>query len=396
MKRRARRVGGSPEGSRQTPRQRPRSGLPGASREARNPVLPGVIDTEVPMATQPLSSLDARTLARRLGELAGDERQIQVDFLLHLDEFDRRRAWAELGYGSLWTYCLEVLHLREGSAGRRIAAMKVLRRFPRLAGALRDGRLCLTTLALLGQVLTEENAEELVARAAFRTTAEVDHLVASVKPRCAPREGIRKLPEPTAPSPSKEPAEDRDRERGPLPPRCEAPFALTDDPRPRPAELRAVSESLWSLRVTIDSACKDDLETLAMMLSHKFPRKDLAAVLHEAIRCGIEKHGKRKGAVKPAYKVKAMPPKDATFVSAELRRQVWERDEGRCAWVGPDGKRCDSRWQPQVEHIDAAARGGKATLDRLRLLCKGHNLLYAEETYGREHMRKYRKGAFAR
>ena len=92
------------------------------------------------MATQSLSSLDSRTLAQRLGELASDERQVQVEFLLHLDEFDRRRAWAELGHGSLWTFCLSALHLREGSAGRRIAAMKVLRRFPHLAEALRDGR----------------------------------------------------------------------------------------------------------------------------------------------------------------------------------------------------------------------------------------------------------------
>ena len=44
------------------------------------------------MATQP-SSLDSRTLARRLGELAGDERKVQVEFLIHLEEFDRRRAY---------------------------------------------------------------------------------------------------------------------------------------------------------------------------------------------------------------------------------------------------------------------------------------------------------------
>ena len=53
------------------------------------------------MATQTLSSLDPRTLARRLGELAGDERKVQVEFLQHLAEFDRRRAYLELGYGSL-------------------------------------------------------------------------------------------------------------------------------------------------------------------------------------------------------------------------------------------------------------------------------------------------------
>ncbi len=78
----------------------------------------------------------------------------------------------------------------EGVSGRaadqRHAGAAALHRAGR---SLRDGRLCLSTLSLLGQVLTEENAEELVARAAYRSTAEVDHLVASLKPRPAPREG---------------------------------------------------------------------------------------------------------------------------------------------------------------------------------------------------------------
>ena len=60
-----------------------------------------------------------------------------------------------------------------------------------------------------------------------------------------------------------------------------------------------MTESRWSLRVTIDRACKEDLETLTSLLSHKIPDGDLAAVLHEAIRCAVEKHGRRKGAVAP-------------------------------------------------------------------------------------------------
>ena len=139
------------------------------------------MDTIVP------SSLDSRVLARRLCELAGDERNVQVEFLLHLDEFDRRRAYLEAGFGSLWEYCLRSLHLREGAAGRRIGAMKVLRRFPKLEGALRDGRLCLSTVALLGPILTDENLDGLVSRAAYRTKSEVEHLVATVQPRTAPR-----------------------------------------------------------------------------------------------------------------------------------------------------------------------------------------------------------------
>ena len=124
-------------------------------------------------ATVP-SSLSSDALARRLAELAGDERRVQVDFLLHLDAFDQRRAWLQAGYESLWTYCLQSLHLREGPAGRRISAMRVLRRFPVLEAPLRDGRLCLSTVSVLGPLLPPENVEDLVARAAFMTKAEAE------------------------------------------------------------------------------------------------------------------------------------------------------------------------------------------------------------------------------
>ena len=141
------------------------------------------------------SSLAPEILACRLRELVGHERGVQVDFLLHLDEFDRRRAFLEAGYESLWTYCLQTLHLREGPAGRRIGAMRVLRRFPALEGALRDGRLCLSTVTVLGPLLTPENLEDLVGRAAYRTKAEVEHLAAVLQPRNAPKDGIRRLVE---------------------------------------------------------------------------------------------------------------------------------------------------------------------------------------------------------
>jgi hypothetical protein len=169
--------------------------------------------------------------------------------------------------------------------------MKVLRRFPRLAGALRDGRLCLTTLALLGQVLTEENADELAARAAYRTTAEVDHLVASIRPRPAPREGIRQLPAPARAASAAMPEEPS----GPIPrpsaaasappappsrpvegePAPSGPSLVPEAPRPGTAEMRSVAEGQWSLRVTVGRALKDDLETLAALLSRKVRTGDL-------------------------------------------------------------------------------------------------------------------------
>ncbi|WP_242341106.1 HNH endonuclease, partial [Anaeromyxobacter sp. SG66] len=191
---------------------------------------------------------------------------------------------------------------------------------------------------------------------------------------------------------------------GPLP----APPPTVAQPKRR-AETLAVSESHWSLRVTLDRACKEDLETLRSLLSHKVPDGDLAAVLHEAIRCAIQKHGKRKGAVAPERKTKGAkqagtanaaatkktekPPAARTTIPAIVRRAVWKRDGGRCAWVGPDGCRCNSRWKLELDHIQPAALGGPSTIENLRLACRAHNLLHAESTFGREHMDRFRRDA---
>jgi hypothetical protein len=285
------------------------------------------------------SSLGSEILARRLRELAGEERNVHVDFLLHLDEFDRRRAFLEAGYESLWTYCLRALRLREGPAARRIGAMRVLRRFAALEAALRDGRLCLSTVTLIGPLLTSENLTELVDRAANRTKAEVEQLVVSLQPRVAPKDGVRKVPQRSSSSSSPGAAKhlatpcevaaaaivaNSASTPGPADaalgnpkisteasamanaavsaPAREIPLALSSDhdlrrEPPRP-ELRPVAADEYSLRVTIDADFKADLDTLKSLLSHT-TGGDLLAVLREALRCGIEKHGKRRGAVKP-------------------------------------------------------------------------------------------------
>jgi hypothetical protein len=215
------------------------------------------------------SSLDSAALSRRLGELAGREREVQVEFLLHLDEFDTRRAWAEEGYGSLWDYLLRVLHLREGAAFRRIAAMRVLRRLPVVAEALRDGRLCLSTVAVLGPLLTEENVGDLVARAAFLTKAEVERLVVTLQPRTAPKDGLRLLPAkkvqpPETPTPVDEPSAPT-MSVATAPP---TPAALQLAPPPSRPTLQPVTTDTYSLRVTVDAALEKEIEELKALGSH--------------------------------------------------------------------------------------------------------------------------------
>lgn len=73
-----------------------------------------------------------------------------------------------------------------------------------------------------------------------------------------------------------------------------------------------------------------------------------------------------------------------------VRRQVWTRDGGCCTFVAVDGTRCGSRARLELDHVHPRALGGPDTVDNLRLRCRAHNLLYAEQVFGVEHMARFR------
>jgi hypothetical protein len=78
-----------------------------------------------------------------------------TDFLLHLAEVDRRRLHLALGYPSLFEYLVRAHRFSKGAASRRMTCARLLGRFPQAAPMLRDGRLGLTTLTALREVLNE-------------------------------------------------------------------------------------------------------------------------------------------------------------------------------------------------------------------------------------------------
>src|SRR5438552_2713334 len=122
-------------------------------------------------------------LTERLYEIRRDERRLLVEFLTCLAELDRRKLYAAAGFSSLFSYCTDQLGLTRSAAFRRTTAARLLSRFPVIADHLADGRLCLTTLVELREVLDADKLDEILARAAGRTEEQVKELVAALKPR---------------------------------------------------------------------------------------------------------------------------------------------------------------------------------------------------------------------
>ena len=68
-------------------------------------------------------------------------------------------------------------------------------------------------------------------------------------------------------------------------------------------------------------------------------------------------------------------------VPAAVRRAVWKRDDGRCAFIGTDG-RCAERGFLEFHHVVPFADGGETTSGNLQLRCRAHNAHEAREHFG--------------
>jgi 5-methylcytosine-specific restriction endonuclease McrA len=66
---------------------------------------------------------------------------------------------------------------------------------------------------------------------------------------------------------------------------------------------------------------------------------------------------------------------------ASVRRIVWARDEGRCAFIGAAG-RCRETGRLELHHVVPFARGGPTSAENLQLRCRAHNAYEAEQEFG--------------
>jgi hypothetical protein len=262
----------------------------------------------VPNLLPDLSRISSDVLVARLAALLKGEREAMTNFLLHLAEVDRRRLHLELGYPSLFDYLVRAHGFSKGAAFRRMTGARLLRRYPQAAAMLRDGRLSLTTLAALRDVLDEAQADALLGRACGRTKEEVEAIVAALRPRPAPRDAIRPLPAPrTVLLPAElVPAALVSAACASSPPpgvSHELAARRTDRPRlvpvtlPRisPPTVEAITAELRVLRLTVTTQFLAELEEVKAALAHRYPEGRMADLLGECMKVFLAEQARRTG-----------------------------------------------------------------------------------------------------
>jgi 5-methylcytosine-specific restriction endonuclease McrA len=326
---------------------------------------------------QPLTNLTDSELLAEVSRLAASERRATAQLIASLMELDTRRLYLGAGCSSLSTYCTQVLHLSEHAAYGRTEAARAARNFPVILDLHADGSHNLTTVGLLAPHLTAENHWEVLAAGRHKSKREVEHHVASLRPRPAVPSSVRKLPVPVRPEVSR-PAAINDADNA-----LAAPFAAVLPPV-RPAVVAPLAPERYKVQFTISRETHEKLRRAQDLLRHSIPNGDPAAVFDRALTLLIQDLERRKSAATecPRAAHTACSAKSRSrHVPAAVRREVWRRDGGRCAFKGANG-RCTETGFLEFHHVVPFADGGATVIDNVELRCRAHNAYEAERYFG--------------
>ena len=307
--------------------------------------------------------------------------------------------------------------------------------FPCILGMVRRGELHLSGVHQLAGHLTEQNHREVLRRARHRSMREIDVLIAEIAPKADVATMIRALPRQRADCAGNTAQQSAESCRSATERRADLPGSTIpkravgeplnqralDAPARKPRGLATpLSPRRYRLQVTIGQEARDKLAELQALLSHRIPDGDVAAVIEQALDALLVETKKRKAAVteRPRAEVRTRGtgrtggtgptgrtgwvgptrgtggtgPSGGTggekmrAIPARVRREVFERDEGRCAFVDGEGRRCASSWQVEFHHRVAFAKGGLHGAGNVELRCRAHNQYEAELEYGPEFM----------
>jgi hypothetical protein len=215
--------------------------------------------------------------------------------------------------------------------------------------------------------------------------------------------------------------------------------ALPAVPRTTRPVLQALAPQRYKVQFTIGQETHDAVKRLQALMRRELPDGDLAAIFDHGVRLLLDKvetakfgvgaktsrrpsrplHSTLKsGAAERAYEtrirfktdsesepVAAEPRSEASeaerraapsrHIPSAVKRAVWRRDGGQCAFVSAGGRRCTERAFLELHHIHPHALAGPATAANISLRCRRHNQYEAELVFGprdsvRETAERYR------
>ncbi len=333
--------------------------------------------------TENLQGIQKTDLLVAIKNLAAEERKITLRLIDHLREVESRMLFAELGFGSLFEFCVKYLGLSEGSAHRRIASMRLTRDAPTVRDYLESGTISISNAAKLQVAFRRDRKLNTQEKARI-----IDECKNATQVECE-KKLFKLIPE--------------------------------FERHQKSERQRVISFDEVELKLVLNSKLQEKIRKLKSMLAHSVPEnstldlleylvdKELNAQerkrgINSEISCGTEIKSdaeikydaeiicdaedgisKRKftrrlnsaGYFETKESSNLEVNNNQQILSA-IKKQVWKRANAKCEFPN-----CGSTYKLEIDHIQPKSMGGSSKLFNLRLLCRTHNVQQAAQSWGR-------------
>jgi hypothetical protein len=157
------------------------------------------------------------------------------------------------------------------------------------------------------------------------------------------------------------------------------------DPSPRPAPVTKpstvapLSQDQYKIQFTIPKTTHDKLRRVQDLMRHTNPKGDPAVIFDRGLALLLDHLEKAKvGKTTRARRQSGATRPGSRHVPSAVKREVWTRDGGQCAFVGTAG-RCRETGFLEYHHVVPFAEGGEAIATNIQLRCRAHNAYEADE-----------------
>jgi hypothetical protein len=319
-----------------------------------------------------IKKLTDQNLDNNLKELVASEREILAEIILHIIEVETRKLYLKFGYASLFEYLTQHVGYANGSAQRRIDAARLAMAVPKVVDDLESGDLNLSQVSLLQKSVRavqldsktkvdQKTKEDLVDLLSNKSFAESEILVSQVLD-ITPVEATKITNQ-------------KDES-------VRLQVTLSKSQWEKLIRMRElVSNSIPSGSSTWDQVLEyaaDKIIKLKDKSQGKQKSENQNQSLHPTSAPSPNQPQPSTAPPQPSIiqqppKLSQTSPKTRHHIPISIQRQVFQRDQC-CQYLDrTKGKKCESKWHLQIDHVQLVWADGSNELENLRLLCAERN-----------------------
>lgn len=265
-----------------------------------------------------LKHLTDKTLLADLKFLVTREREFLTKILHHLKEIDARKLYSDLGFSSLFDYCVRELGYSEGEAVRRIQAARLLADVPEIENKIENGLLTLSNISQASKFFKKNDVDQLSDKKAVLSQLE----------NLSRREGEKML------------------------------FAISGDERKDKEIEKRISSNKVKISVILSDETLDLLKKLKALIGKELSNHELIQYMVEVAIKDVEK---KKFKVLSLAKDSPSPAHVKRVINTATKKEVYLRDK-KCT-------KCGTLRNLNFDHQIPFALGGKSDPSNIRLLC---------------------------